>query len=1240
MLDPHFVGRHVLGLSPEVKKRERRQHYKKLRVFLPRFEEMEIRQLLATMVWAISTGGNWNAAGNWVNQANSADHHVPTATDDAVIPALGSGNSITHNTGADTVDSVTSSTNLILSGGSLSVTGNLQISSGSLLTVQGGTLGNATVTSGTRLVLTNNGGTLAGVTIAAGATIDGTVATSGGAAVVNVTGGLTLNGALDLGSPTGAVSAWAFFSATQTLAGSGTVVLGNLAGNELLAEGNNGNAPATLTLGSGITIQGGSGTIGGAYSTDSVVNDGTISLASASTVTLTGTFSPAGLGTFNATGATIKLSGTIQNAGTTLTLSPTLGNWNLYGGKISGGTISSTGGSKLALTNSSGTLAGVTIAAGATIDGTVATSGGAAVVNVTGGLTLNGEMDLGSPTGAVSAWAFFAATQTLAGSGTVVLGSSAGNELLAEGNNGNAPATLTLGSGITLEGGNGAIGGYYSTDSIVNDGTISLASASTVTLTGTFSPAGLGTFNATGATIKLSGTIQNAGTTLTLSPTLGNWNLYGGKISGGTISSTGGSKLALTNSSGTLAGVTIAAGATIDGTVATSGGAAVVNVTGGLTLNGEMDLGSPTGAVSAWAFFAATQTLAGSGTVVLGSSAGNELLAEGNNGNAPATLTLGSGITLEGGNGAIGGYYSTDSIVNDGTISLASASTVTLTGTFSPAGLGTFNATGATIKLSGTIQNAGTTLTLSPTLGNWNLYGGKISGGTISSTGGSKLALTNSSGTLAGVTIAAGATIDGTVATSGGAAVVNVTGGLTLNGEMDLGSPTGAVSAWAFFAATQTLAGSGTVVLGSSAGNELLAEGNNGNAPATLTLGSGITLEGGNGAIGGYYSTDSIVNDGTISLASASTVTLTGTFSPAGLGTFNATGATIKLSGTIQNAGTTLTLSPTLGNWNLYGGKISGGTISSTGGSKLALTNSSGTLAGVTIAAGATIDGTVATSGGAAVVNVTGGLTLNGEMDLGSPTGAVSAWAFFAATQTLAGSGTVVLGSSAGNELLAEGNNGNAPATLTIASGITVKGGSGSITAYYSGDSIVFDGTLAAATSGKTVTIGNGGSGNTLTGFTSIGASNGAGIAIPESVQVNGSSILTISPNSSLAVGGNLLGTTQNPVTFNLQGTVTLNGSGSAASPQLLEAIERGSWERALGLHQQLCLWHPDLGKQQLCEAGQSIGQLSRQLRRGRLCQFAGRAFRHDAQSQRSEPVRARRPNLRRDYGRVDYPDS
>ena len=82
--------------------------------FLPIWETMEERTLLSTMIWTNSSGGNWDTASNWVNQGNSADHHVPTASDDAVLDLTGI--TVTHSAGTDTVQNVTSSSNLTLSG--------------------------------------------------------------------------------------------------------------------------------------------------------------------------------------------------------------------------------------------------------------------------------------------------------------------------------------------------------------------------------------------------------------------------------------------------------------------------------------------------------------------------------------------------------------------------------------------------------------------------------------------------------------------------------------------------------------------------------------------------------------------------------------------------------------------------------------------------------------------------------------------------------------------------------------------------------------------------------------------------------------------------------------------------------------------------------------------------------------------------------------------------------------------
>ena len=109
------------------------------------------------MIWTNAAGGDWDTAGNWVNAANSSDHHVPTDYDNALINM--SGITITHDD--NTSDSVymltvASGTTLILSNGSLAIatdstiSGDLVPSGGSLYLAAGlSILGSTDWTGGT-----------------------------------------------------------------------------------------------------------------------------------------------------------------------------------------------------------------------------------------------------------------------------------------------------------------------------------------------------------------------------------------------------------------------------------------------------------------------------------------------------------------------------------------------------------------------------------------------------------------------------------------------------------------------------------------------------------------------------------------------------------------------------------------------------------------------------------------------------------------------------------------------------------------------------------------------------------------------------------------------------------------------------------------------------------------------------------------------------------------------------------
>ena len=278
----------------------------------------------------------------------------------------------------------------------------------------------------------------------------------------------------------------------------------------------------------------------------------------------------------------VDIDGTLNNTGTTLSLSAMMGSWTLDGGTITGGTITASGGQQL--NSASGTLDGVTLASNLM----VSPGSNLSIVN---GLTLNGAtVTLSGGAGGWypgSASLTFSGTQTLSGTGTVVFaGSNGGNSIVAQGgNNAWTAATLTIGSGITIDSGGygGSIGGSYSQDSIINEGMIDAdvagqtitvgtsapwtnsgrleasnggtltlggpwnnvgtmtVSDATLNLGGQFTTTNVGTLGNIGGTVNITGTLNNTGTTLSLSATTGSWTLDGGTITGGTITASGGS---------------------------------------------------------------------------------------------------------------------------------------------------------------------------------------------------------------------------------------------------------------------------------------------------------------------------------------------------------------------------------------------------------------------------------------------------------------------------------------------------------------------------------------------------------------------------------------------------------------------------------------------------------------------------------------------------------------------------
>ena len=207
---------------------------------LPRLEPLEDRIAPAMIVWGNSSGGDWDTAANWQGGVN------PGPADDAVIN-IAVANPITHSQNTtDQVNSlsVTGKAAVNLGSGTLQIAGTLA-SNGSV-TIEGGTLRNATVSAGTTITAANSSNTLSGVTF------DGTLDMgSVYGAKMTVTSGLTLNGTILLGSADGSDVGTLTVQGTQSWSGTGSILFGGSDTTSLAM-----SSGATLTLGAGLTLHG------------------------------------------------------------------------------------------------------------------------------------------------------------------------------------------------------------------------------------------------------------------------------------------------------------------------------------------------------------------------------------------------------------------------------------------------------------------------------------------------------------------------------------------------------------------------------------------------------------------------------------------------------------------------------------------------------------------------------------------------------------------------------------------------------------------------------------------------------------------------------------------------------------------------------------------------------------------------------------------------------------------------
>ena len=121
--------------------------------YRPLLEELEPIIVMSSVLWT-GASGDWSSAASWTDSGDGS-HHIPGPTDDAVINTAVT---VTHSANLDFVQSLTLgspsvASNLVLSGGTLTVSGTVQNQGLGAFTLANGTLAGATIAAGTTLQL-------------------------------------------------------------------------------------------------------------------------------------------------------------------------------------------------------------------------------------------------------------------------------------------------------------------------------------------------------------------------------------------------------------------------------------------------------------------------------------------------------------------------------------------------------------------------------------------------------------------------------------------------------------------------------------------------------------------------------------------------------------------------------------------------------------------------------------------------------------------------------------------------------------------------------------------------------------------------------------------------------------------------------------------------------------------------------------------------------------------------------
>ena len=404
------------------------------------------------------------------------------------------------------------------------------------------------------------------------------------------------------------------FNGNATITGSGTITLGNNLNNRI----NQSVGGGIITHTAGHIIRGAGNVLAGTGGMD---NAGTIIADQANVLTIDpGTDPFNNTGTLRAqSGATLRLqSGTFNNAGGLIEADGPGSNVDLASPLtvINGGTLTTTNGGEIRSNANGGPLLnGITLTTGSNF-----VQGNGGDTRIQGNLLNNGTWELN----AASQQTFiqFLGSQTISGTGEIVMGPSINNDLLV----GAGADVLTQAAGHTIRGSGDILqgtGGFINNGAILQQGAVAL----------TIDP-GTVDVDGNGNNFVNNGTLRSEGT--------GGLTLNGANYlnAGQTIQSTGGGDIRLNSTSTTIRGgtfditgggvlrSTINGGALLDG-VTISGNTSVVQGNSedfrnqnGLTNNGTWNLN----ATSSQSFlqFLGTQTLTGTGEIVMGQSANRD----------------------------------------------------------------------------------------------------------------------------------------------------------------------------------------------------------------------------------------------------------------------------------------------------------------------------------------------------------------------------------------------------------------------------------------------------------------------------------------------------------------------------------------------------------------------------------------------------------------------------------------